>query len=163
MVRYSLAVPLRGDERFREMLVPPLLRLAKGGMPVFDSSHRMETLCTLVFMLESDERVLANQLVWGNPACGVCGGYLPEATANQLWAMLVSWSFHTSVGFVRARVYRNTRENSSSSSSHRPCRAHPHLQQAQHDPTLRSHPPPHPSLVRPSPLRVYGAGGRSHR
>ena len=98
LVRFSLGVPLRGSTDL-EMLLPPLLRLAGSAAraPVDHLGAPKTALCTLVFMLESDAR--AHQLLWSSDRAELSRGYLPESTANQLWAALLSWSLHTSVGF----------------------------------------------------------------
>ena len=88
-------MPLRGSKS-KEMLAPPLLRLATSVPSSGDLGGDSTPLTTLLFMLEGDERV--NQLVWyPHKPGGLSRGYLPAATLNQLWAVLLSWSFHTTV------------------------------------------------------------------
>ena len=95
MVRHSLAVPLRGGAQ-QELIVPPLLGLASAAASAPVPMREAVPLCTLLFMLTSDDR--CEQLVWEDTQ-QLHRGFLPEDVYNRLCAELVSWSLHTAVGF----------------------------------------------------------------
>ena len=102
MVRFSLAVPLRTAQAGsgkEELLIPPLLRFARGAdaelVDLDASAERWPELCTLLFMLDTDER--AEQLVWQDRSA-LRDGFVPESTVSQLWAAVLSWSNHTTAG-----------------------------------------------------------------